>query len=78
MSNTVTINDWTNAEFKKPIVGRPCIVVCQNGCQYLAVWKGFYWVNLNTGLRIMTNGLTPKHKIIAWYMYEKYNPDNVI
>lgn len=78
MSNTIITNDWTRDDLKKPIIGRPCIVVCEKGGQYLAKWNGFYWVNVNTGLRTMANGLTPKHKVIAWYMYEKYNPNNVL
>lgn len=78
MTYTITTNDWTDAESKKPIVGRNCIVVCENGNQYLAIWNGFYWINANSGLRNMENGLTTKSKIIAWYMYEKYNPNNTI
>ena len=76
--STITTNEWTNAELKKPPLHRHVLVRCENGNEYVAIGRGFYWVNAKTGLRTMTNGLTPKHKVTHWYMYEKFNENDIL
>lgn len=82
MKDTILTNEWTSAR-QKPPIGRivACAVQVKTGrrmkdttTEYIfAAWTGYYWED-QRGIRIEE---TIGSNIVAWYMFEKFNPLNL-
>lgn len=80
---TICTNEWTSVNHSKPPAGRVVWAVNEkplpsgsSEIEYICVaWNGMYWVDGNKMIR------TPEVKdanITAWYMFEKFNPRDLI
>ena len=69
MFNTITTNEWTRAEDKKPFINRPVLVHFDDDTFGIARWNGYYWVGQHN-MRLMRNV-----EVTHWYMFDKFNDD---
>lgn len=69
--NTITTNEWIDTTKQKPPKDRLVLVRNSEGDLLVAKWNGMYWVG-QKGLRF-----TFPAPFTHWYMFEKFNPNNV-
>ena len=72
MTDTITTNEWIDAELHKPWKDR--LVLCRFEDDHFNVcyWNGMYWVGQH-GSRLMLNQ-EPTHFLV----FEKFNINNVL
>lgn len=66
-------NEWLRADGNKWI-GRKVLCHFSDNREDVCVWNGFYWID-QQGQRVTE---TIKHHILAFYVYEKYNENDII
>lgn len=66
---TITTNEWTDAEKRKPWAKREVLVLMSDGTKRVLYWNGMYWVDPVTKIiqRWFDGGVHP----VMFYVFEK-------
>ena len=67
------VNEWLRADGNKWI-GRKVLCHFNDGQEEPLIWNGYYWNN-QKGKRVVE---TVKHYVVAFYIYEKYNENEIL
>ena len=68
---TIITNEWTDAQLYKPFRGRNVLVRLANGEERVLRWNGMYWITQKD----VRWDETIYSRVVAWYMYEKYQKE---
>lgn len=71
--NEIITNEWM-PEHGTKYPKRPVLCRFADGWEEVCVWNGYYWQRQDGG-RVEQ---TVKHRIVAFYVYEKYNENDMI
>ena len=72
--DTVTTNEWTNAEFKKPWKDRLVSCRMSDGFFIYAKWNGMYWVGQDDKKVVETI----QSRVTHFYIFEKFNENDIL